>query len=105
MIGMKKVHVEAEGRSERKHRVDHHLRKECLLPRDELGGERRAGRLLEHLPPCPLRLVIKLDRDRVQASEAETASLPECLDDDLRMNALLNVRLALAQELAGEEND
>eukprot|EP00966_Prymnesium_polylepis_P038817 900743-Prymnesium_polylepis.2 len=75
------------------------------MARDELGGEGGGGRLLQHVTPRARLLLVQVHRQLVQSLDRELRRLAERLDDDLRVDALLNVGLGLAQELAGEEHD
>ena len=92
-------------RVEREHRVHHHLREKLLVPRDELRVERGGRALLEHVAALLGRLGVEVDGELVEAVDGELTRLPEGLNDHLRVHALLDVRLCLAQELARQQHD
>mmetsp|Transcript_53172 Transcript_53172/g.137548 ORF Transcript_53172/g.137548 Transcript_53172/m.137548 type:complete len:485 (-) Transcript_53172:48-1502(-) len=84
--------------------VDHHLREELLVARHQLRVERRRRRLLEHVAPLVRRLRVELHSELVEAADGQLGRLAEGLDDHLRVDPLLNVRLRLPQELARQQH-
>ena len=84
-------------------RETHHLGEELLVARDELRRERGGGALLEHVPSrVRVHRLIQVHRKLIEPRDGQHDGLAVRLDDNLRVDALLDVRLGLAQKLAGE---
>ena len=54
---------------------------------------------------CAAHLIVEVDGELGEAVDGQLARGAVGLDDDLRVHALLDVRLALAQELTRQEHD
>eukprot|EP00982_Pelagococcus_subviridis_P006518 30146-Pelagococcus_subviridis.AAC.3 len=90
---------------QRVHRVDAHLREELLLAAHELRRQRRHRALLEQLGLLLRRRALDGDADLSHFIHRHARGGAEPLDDVLRVHAVLDERLRLAEELSGEDDD
>mmetsp|Transcript_1370 Transcript_1370/g.4189 ORF Transcript_1370/g.4189 Transcript_1370/m.4189 type:complete len:606 (+) Transcript_1370:131-1948(+) len=95
------VQVQAVLRVQRRDGVDDHRREEALVVGDQLGVERR--RRQHHEPVAPLRLGQR-HRQLVQLVDRQARRAPHAAHDGLRVQAVLDERLHLLEDLAAEEH-
>ena len=97
-------HVERQQLVEQHDRVHHHGREELLAVRDQLGAERGGGALEQQAALLALVVALHLDRDLLDLVDGHSRAVAQRLDYELRVHALLDERLQVAQYLGREQH-
>mmetsp|Transcript_23519 Transcript_23519/g.52863 ORF Transcript_23519/g.52863 Transcript_23519/m.52863 type:complete len:212 (+) Transcript_23519:411-1046(+) len=98
-------HVQWQIFIQRQNSVDNNRGKEVLLMADQLRVQAGSCASDEKVPFLPFVLTRDINGPLLQLLDCQSRRFPVALDDDLRMNTLLDVLLGLLQELTGQHYD